>query len=664
MSTQWLRAVDCSLLQPSGDGVDVVALRVVQRFLEIALMRQSSADVATALLPEIAAQLRADYVGVWEAMPTWIARHVWARPGTRVNLDSISRPLLNEILDRQAGVIQAPAGSGLAVAGACLSFVDRPNRVLVAVRPRDAFDARELEFTVAAGHYLGVSLERARAWDHAAGQVQLLQSFIDIAQQLAQERETGPLLEHIAEQCAKLLGGERASIFILDAARKELVGRPALGMPNNELRIPKDAGVVGRTLATGEVQIVEDVTDDPNWSSKVDKTSGFQTRNLLCVPMFDNDHQTVGVLELLNKAEKPTPGDIATMQTLATHIVAALKNVREIEALVRANQELDGQARLAARIVGSSTPIVALRGTVERVARTDLPVLILGESGTGKDVVARALHYSSPRQHHPYIPINCAAIAETLLESELFGHEKGAFTGAVDTRAGKFEAASGGTLFLDEIGEMSAGGQAKLLRVLEEKVVYRVGGTAPIAVDTRVVAATNRNLAESVRAGRFREDLFYRLSVVTLDLPALRERRDDILVLADHFMSQFCKEAGRKPLKFSAEARKRLEQHEWPGNVRELRNLLERVAYLCPNDKVEAGDLAIIQRVSKDAVNPYAEMTLGDATDAFQIDHIHYAIKRAKGNVTEAAKLLGLHRPNLYRKMRLLGMDVKLLGGE
>ena len=662
MSTQWLRAVDCTLLQPAGDDVDIIALRVVQRFLEIALTRHSSADVAQSLLPEIAAQLRADHVGVWEATPTWIARHVWARPGTRVNLDAIPRPLLNEILDRQAGVMQAPAGATPAIAGACLSFVDRPNRVLVAVRPRDAFASHELEFAVAAGHYLGVALERAKDWDRAASQVQRLQSLIDITQQLAQKRETVPLLEHIAEQCAKLLGGERASIFVLDTARKELVGRPALGMPNNELRISQDAGVVGRTLATGEVQIVEDVADDPNWSAKVDKTSGFRTRNLLCVPMFDNDNQTVGVLELLNKTEKATPSDIATMQVLATQIVAALKNVREFETLVRANQELDGQARLAARIVGSSTPIVALRGTVERVARTDLPVLLLGESGTGKDVVARALHYSSPRQHHPFIPINCAAIAETLLESELFGHEKGAFTGAVDTRAGKFEAASGGTLFLDEIGEMSANGQAKLLRVLEEKVVYRVGGTAAIAVDTRVVAATNRNLADSVRAGRFREDLFYRLSVVTLDLPALRERRDDILVLAEHFMTQFCMEAARKPLKFSAEARKRLEQHEWPGNVRELRNLLERVAYLCPNEKVEAGDLAIIQRVSKDVANPYAEMTLADATDAFQIDHINYAIKRAKGNVTEAAKLLGLHRPNLYRKMRLLGMDVKLLG--
>jgi Nif-specific regulatory protein len=360
---------------------------------------------------------------------------------------------------------------------------------------------------------------------------------------------------------------------------------------------------------------------------------------------------------VLNKASAYTADDVATMQALAVQIVAALENVREIEAIVRSSQELDAQARLAARIVGDSPAIVALRGTVERVARTDLPVLILGESGTGKDVIARAIHYSSPRQQHPYIPINCAAIAEMLLESELFGHEKGAFTGAVETRAGKFEAASGGTLFLDEIGDLSANGQAKLLRVLEEKVVYRVGGTAAIPVDTRVVAATNRNLADAVRSGKFREDLFYRLTVVTLDLPPLRERRDDVMILAEHFLTLFCKDAGRKTLKFSAEARKRLEQHEWPGNVRELRNLLERVAYLCPGDKVDVADLAIIERPGADVAGPYREMTLAEATDAFQREHIQYAIERAKGNVSEAAKLLGLHRPNLYRKMKLLGME-------
>lgn len=657
MPTQWLRPLDSPLLQPSNDEADASSLRLVQRLLEMAILQQSSEDVASTLLNEVAAQLRTDHVGVWEATPAWTLRWQLVRPGIRINLESIPRPLLNEILDRQAGVRQPGSGVTPALLGACLSYVDRPNRILLGLRAREEFTPGELEYAVAAGHYVGIALEKAREWDLASAKTRRLTTLLDISQQLAQERETAPLLERIAREAARLLDCERASIFLWDKPRKELVGRPALGMPNNELRIPESTGVVGKVLASGEPLVVQDVKEDTNFTGKVDKASGFKTRNLLCVPMRDSEREMIGVLEVLNKTGPYAPDDVVTLVVLATQVVAALKNVREIEAIVRSNQELDARERLAARIVGDSPPIHALRGTLERVARTDLPVLILGESGTGKDVVARAIHYSSARQHHPYIPINCAAIAETLLESELFGHEKGAFTGAVDTRAGKFEAASGGTLFLDEIGDLSANGQAKLLRVLEEKVVYRVGGTAAIPVDTRVVAATNRNLADSVRAGKFREDLFYRLSVVTLDLPPLRERRDDVMVLAEHFIAQFCKDAGRKLLKFSADARKRLEQHEWPGNVRELRNLLERVAYLCPHEKIEPEDLGIIQRASKDAPNPYAEMPLAEATDAFQRDHIQYAVNRAQGNLSEAAKLLGLYRTNLYRKMKHLGMQ-------
>ena len=257
------------------------------------------------------------------------------------------------------------------------------------------------------------------------------------------------------------------------------------------------------------------------------------------------------------------------------------------------------------------------------------------------------------------MPVNCAAIAETLLESELFGHVKGAFTGADHDRAGRFELASGGTLFLDEIGDLSANGQAKLLRVLEEKTVYRVGGTQPVPVDTRIVAATNRNLAEAVRAGKFREDLYYRLSVVTLELPPLRERREDILVLAEYFLEQFCRDAGRRRLKLTAEARRRLEQHNWPGNVRELRNLMERVAFLCPTDKVEASDLAFILRPRAVEADRFADLPLADATDAFQREHLSRAIERCGGNMSDAARLLGLHRSNLYRLMRRLGMPTR-----
>jgi Nif-specific regulatory protein len=298
-----------------------------------------------------------------------------------------------------------------------------------------------------------------------------------------------------------------------------------------------------------------------------------------------------------------------------------------------------------------------VRSTIRRVADTDLAILILGENGTGKEVVARALHYGSRRRNEPFIPVNCASLTETLLESELFGHEKGAFTDASETRAGKFEAAAGGTLFLDEIGDMSLSGQAKLLRVLEDKKVVRVGGNREIHTDVRVLAATNQKLAELVRTKRFREDLYFRLNVVSIELPPLRDRGDDILRLAEHYLHQFSRQSGRRMPKLTADARKRLISHTWPGNVRELRNLMERLAYLSTGDKVEAEDLAFI--LAPTGGGPTfvdAGLSLSDATDQFQTNYIQQSVERARGNVSLAAKNLGVHRSNLYRKMRQLGM--------
>jgi Nif-specific regulatory protein len=662
MSTPvWLRPADCALLHGDTDTVDPVALRLVQRLLEIPLTRQGSDELAKAALEEIAGAVRAEQAAILEATPQWAPRWNYQRRPTRSS-DNWPRAVLGEVLDREAAVAVPPGATpgAPALLAVCLGYRERANRALVVARPNESFEPIELQYGLAAGYYLGLALESARIFDEYGETQERLQALIAIGQQLVEQRETVPLLEHIAEQAVKLLRCERASIFLWDQARKELVGRPALGLPNGELRLPDHAGVVGKVLHGGQVMQVDDVRADPSWNAKVDTQSGFHTRNLLCVPMVDMAGNRVGVFEVMNKKHgRFMPGDVETLKGLAAQTTAAVNNVREREALLRSNAELEGQARKGALIIGESTPIKVLRDTLARVARTDLPVLILGESGTGKDVVARAIHYASSRQQQPFIPVNCAAIAETLLESELFGHEKGAFTDAHAQRAGKFEAASGGTLFLDEIGDLSAGGQAKLLRVLEEKVVFRVGGHQPIPVDTRIVAATNRNLAESVRAGKFREDLFYRLTVVTLDLPALRDRRDDILVLAEFFLHQFCRDAGRKPLKLTAEAKRKLEQHNWPGNVRELRNLLERVAYLCPGDKVEVSDLAIIARPASQADDAYSDLTLKDATERFQRDHIKRAIERTGRNMSDAAKLLGLHRPNLYRKMRDLDMEAE-----
>ncbi|MBM4068639.1 MAG: sigma-54-dependent Fis family transcriptional regulator [Planctomycetes bacterium] len=657
-TTHWLRAADCPLLQTDAESADTQGLRLLQRLLELALNKQGSDNLPDLMLEEVGSALRADGAAIVEATPAWQVRWQFLRRGAK-KFGNLPAQLLSDVLDREAGVAVGPEREQPAYLAACLSYTDRPNRVLLATRPREDFEKLELEYAVAAGHYLGLVMERSAAWTETCDNQKRLEALVAISRQLAQERETVPLLEHIARQAAALLGCERASIFLWDKDRKELVGRPALGLPNGELRIAEDTGIVGQVIREGQPVQVDNVQADPSWNPAIDKASGFKTKNLLCVPLTDAAGGRLGALEVMNKAGTFTPRDRETLSILAGQATTALQTVREHEALVRSHTELEGQARLAARIVGESPAIQALRSTIERVSRTDLPVLVLGESGTGKEVVARAVHYSGPRQSQPFIPVNCAAIAETLLESELFGHEKGAFTDAHSTRAGKFEAANGGTLFLDEVGDLSPGGQAKLLRVLEEKAVYRVGGTVPIPVNTRIVAATNRHLAEHVRAGKFREDLFYRLTVVTVDLPPLRERRDDVLVLAEHFLQQFCREAGRKTLKMTAEARKRLQQHEWPGNVRELRNMLERIAHLCPNEKIEAEDLAFIIRPAAEGANRYAELPLSEATDAFQRDHIQHAIQRTSGNMGEAARILGLHRPNLYRKMKLLGLDGK-----
>jgi Nif-specific regulatory protein len=653
--TPWLPANECPLLRPDGEA-DAHALRLVRRLLEILASRLTADDVAHALLEEIGGALRADFAAVVEA-PRWQPGWQYLRPGTRPPR-ALPTSLLSEVLDREAGTGQAPTATAPAYLAAVLSYTERANRVLLIARPREAFGAGDLAYAVAAGHYLGAGLERARAWDEQAAAVERLEALVTIARQLAEQRETLPLLEHIAAQAARLLRCERASLFLWDQGRKELVARPALGLPNNELRVPDNAGIVGRVLHNGRPCQVDAVEDEPGWNAQVDSRSGYRTRSLLAVPLVEGPGDRLGVLEAINKKQGHfTAQDAETLTALAAQAVAAIRNVREREELLRANAEHEDQARRGARIVGESPAIQALRDTVARVARTDLPVLILGESGSGKEVVARATHYGSPRHARPFLPVNCAAIAESLLESELFGHEKGAFTGADTTRQGKFELASGGTLFLDEIGDMSAGGQAKLLRVLEDKSVVRVGGSQAIPVDTRVIAATNRQLAEAVRAGKFRQDLYYRLTVVTIELPPLRERRHDVVPLAEFFLGQFGRDAGRPRLKLSAEAKRRLKEHDWPGNVRELRNLMERVAFLCPNDTIEASDLVfILKPPAGEAADPFAGMTLADATRAFEARHIGQAIERAGRNMTEAARLLGVQRTNLYRKMRMLGM--------
>jgi Nif-specific regulatory protein len=431
-----------------------------------------------------------------------------------------------------------------------------------------------------------------------------------------------------------------------------------LGVGGGELRIADNEGVVGQVVRTGQPIRVDAGSDQTMISRRVDAQLNYTTRTLLCVPLRSRKGDILGVFEAINKSDGNfTADDESALVELASHASIALENTQERSRLIESRRQLTADAAERVQMIGTSAVIEALRSTVQRVAATELAVLILGENGTGKEVVSRSIHYLSPRRDHPFIAVNCAALTETLLESELFGHEKGAFTDAHESRPGKFELASGGTIFLDEIGDLSPGGQAKLLRVLEEKVVVRVGGSKSIHTDARVIAATNQDLGAMVRVKRFRQDLYFRLNVVSLVIPPLRERPEDIIPLATHFLENFCPQARRPVLEISPAARQRLETHAWPGNVRELRNVMERLAYLLGSDTIEPDDLGFILAPSSQATpNIATDLPLTDATNRFQSEYIQQAIAHAQGNMSQAAEELGLHRSNLYRKMRQLGM--------
>jgi two-component system nitrogen regulation response regulator NtrX len=330
---------------------------------------------------------------------------------------------------------------------------------------------------------------------------------------------------------------------------------------------------------------------------------------------------------------------------------------RDLEAenkVLRAKVEIQQQHTM----VGESPAMNYLREQVSLAAPTNGRVLILGENGTGKELVARTIHHSSRRKSGPFVEVNCAAIPEELIESELFGHARGAFTGAVADKPGRFEQANAGTIFLDEIADMSLKTQAKVLRVLQEQVMERVGGTQRIKIDVRVLAATNKDLTAEIRAGRFREDLFFRLNVIPIFVPALRDRQPDIPMLAEHFMALVAQEHGRKPKRLAPEAAARLQQYAWPGNVRELRNVIERVNIMVGGDTITAQDLGFLGR---DGVVPEAPSAgpvapLSEARDQFEKDYILRTLAAQQGNMSRTAEVLGVERSNLYKKLRAFGI--------
>ncbi len=373
-----------------------------------------------------------------------------------------------------------------------------------------------------------------------------------------------------------------------------------------------------------------------------------------------------GSIELAVEAMQKGAADFITKPFSADEIGVKLERLaqrlaerRELARLTAENQYLrdrDAGEFNYGEIIGKSEAMQAVFRTIEKVAPTDASVIIYGESGTGKELVARALHKNSPRRDGPFIRVNCGALAEGVLESELFGHEKGAFTGALRRKPGRFELAHGGTLFLDEIGDIPLATQVKLLRVLQEKEFERVGGEETIRVDVRIIAATNRDLQQEVKAGRFREDLFYRLHIVPIMLPPLRDRLEDVPLLAEHFLRRLQAELKKPGLRIEPEALKRLQAYSWPGNVRELENVLERAAVLCENNVITARDLPPLDGKEQTLI-PEDDLNLNAALMRLEKKMIQKALQKTGGVKSEAARLLGLRPNTLFYKMEKYGLE-------
>jgi two-component system, NtrC family, nitrogen regulation response regulator NtrX len=387
-----------------------------------------------------------------------------------------------------------------------------------------------------------------------------------------------------------------------------------------------------------------------------------------------------GNVETAIKATRLGAYDFLEKPLSLSRVVLTVQNALERGRLERELRQLSDRLQRAEPLLGGSPAMQRLRMDINTAAPSDSRILILGENGTGKELVARQIHRLSARRQGPFVEVNCAAIPEDLIESELFGHLKGAFTGAVADRPGRFQQADGGTLFLDEIADMSLKTQARVLRVLQEQRFERVGGGATIRVDVRVLAATNKDLEEEIRLGRFREDLYFRLAVIPLRVPALRQRAEDVAVLAEHFVAFFAHELKRRAKSIDREAMARLKDHSWPGNVRELRNLMERLMIMVPGETITAADLTPAIRAEEATGSGLAAAaggasgvgggraafqwdadypSLREARDAFEKQYIERKLAQLDGNVSRTAHLLGLERSNLYRKMRAHAIEVE-----
>ncbi len=467
------------------------------------------------------------------------------------------------------------------------------------------------------------------------------------------------LLTHILEAASRLTNGESSSILLLNPENDRLYFEISLGPKGPEVQkfsVKVGEGIAGWVAKHNKSLIVNDVDKDERHFKGIDSQTGYATTSILAVPMRIKD-RCVGVIEIINRLDQQnfTNDDLVWLERFAVQAALAIQNARSYQRLtdeiIRLQDKINVEKGYHPFIHGSRIIKEKLE-LAEKIASTDSSVLILGESGAGKELFAEQIHLNSKRADGPFIRINCAALPEHLLESELFGHVKGAFTDATNDRRGRFELADGGTIFLDEIGDMPLNLQSKLLRVLQHMVFEKVGASEPTTVDVRVLAATNKDIEKLIELGEFRRDLYYRLNVLPFYVPPLRERVEDIPELSSFFLKKFNRELKKRIKEFSNEALDALMSYAWPGNVRELENVIERSVVICDEDFIKPQHLLLFNNA--DQAGDYDKSSLKDAVNTFKKHFIKSTLENHGWNQTETAKTLGIQRTYLSKLLREL----------
>ena len=514
----------------------------------------------------------------------------------------------------------------------------------------EASDVKELEFH--SNELLSLDADSLAALPQPARMARNLNALLQICKAIGSLRDEESLPWVLLGMIFDVIPAERGAIRLLEEGSHDVRSQVAwdrMSGPGHPVHI--DDGIVLQVIEE-RIPLLDSGVAGQKFSDSHEKDDKRSQGALLCVPMICKD-RPIGLiyLESSNSTTVFTENDLQLLTAIAGLGVIGIENARQIERLGSENQRLRAAVGLTHDMVGNSARMREVYQFIERVAPSDSTVLICGESGTGKELAACAIHKNSPRINQPYVALNCAALTETLLESELFGHEKGAFTSAFSQKKGFLEVAEGGTIFLDEIGELSLILQAKLLRVLQEREFVRVGGTRPIKINVRFLAATNKDLQKCVREEKFRADLFHRLNVIAITIPALREHPEDIPALAEHFSVRHARNCNRNVSGISDEALACLAQYDWPGNIRELENAMERAVVIGSSDRLLAEDLPeTILESAKDG--GAAPAKYHDAIRNLKKQLILGALDQGGGSVTEAAKLLGVHANYLHRLMR------------